>query len=351
MGGTGRLAGARVLVTGGCGLIGSRIGSLLRQHGASPVALDRLDAYSFDYATMFGAHDVYDEVLSGSVADPVLVSRAMRRADYVIHAAAYADVAACTANAEESMITNILGTQVVLEEVLNARPRRFIFVSSASIYGNGPRPGAAQRWDESTPAAPISVYANAKLWGEWQTRLQLQRTPVEHVSLRYFSVYGEPQVPKPGSHSWCVAWFGFHAASGLPMRLNHGGRQIRDFIHVDDVAAATVHALTASRAANQVVNVGTGIPTSVADIAGVVAAEFPGAERIDTPGPAEDPMGGYADITRMERVLEYRPGIQVGDGVRRYLTWLRTSQVLRTWMPTLLAGEQPLAAVTANGGR
>ncbi|MEU1762960.1 NAD-dependent epimerase/dehydratase family protein [Micromonospora sp. NPDC005652] len=332
-----RLAGARVLVTGGCGLIGSRIGRLLNRLGAVPVALDRLDAYQFEYANLFGAEDAYQEILRGDVADPAAVRRAMAGCDYVIHAAAYADVAACTANVAESTRTNLLGTQVVLDAVVRERPRRFVYVSSASVYGDGPNPGTAQRWNESTPIAPISVYANAKRWGECQTQLQLTGE-VEHVSLRYFSVYGESQVPKPASHSWCVAWFGFHAALGLPLRLHHGGRPVRDFIHVDEVAEATVRALVATRAANQIINVGTGIATSVADVAAMVVQSFPDAELVHTPGPAGDPMGGCADVTLMERALEFRPTTRIADGVRRYMDWLGDSPTLALMEPVLVGG-------------
>ncbi|MEU4792154.1 NAD-dependent epimerase/dehydratase family protein [Micromonospora tulbaghiae] len=341
-----RLAGARVLVTGGCGLIGSRIGRRLAEIGAVPVALDSLDAYSFDYADAFGARRAYSEVVCGDVADPQAVRRAMRGCDYVVHAAAYADVAACTNHVERSTRTNVLGTQVVLDAVAEVRPRRLVYVSSASVYGNGPAPGTSQRWKETTPTAPISVYANAKLWGEWQAQLQLADTGVDLVRLRYFSVYGEPQVPKPKSHSWCVAWFGFLAARGQPLRLNHGGRQIRDFIHVDDVAEATIHALVSPAAHGRAINIGTGIPTSVADIAEAVAREFPGVERVLVPGPPGDPLGGYADVSEMEQVLQFRPTVRVMDGVRRYLDWLLRSPVLDRWAPALLGAD----AVAAGKG-
>jgi nucleoside-diphosphate-sugar epimerase len=329
------LAGARVLVTGGCGLIGSRIGRALSRYGAHAIALDTMDAYPFDYAEAFGAADAYREVVRGDVADLTTVRAVARGTDYVIHAAAYADVAACSSNVGESTRTNVLGTQAVLGAVTEARPSRFVYVSSASVYGNGPRPGTRQRWSEDTSTEPISVYANAKLWGESQTRLQLTAAGVEHVGLRYFSVYGEPQVPKPNSHSWCVAWFGMYAALGLPLPLNHAGRQIRDFIHVDDVAEATVRALVAPDIAGRVVNVGTGVGTPVADIASLVAAEFPGVRTVVSPGSADDPMGGFADTTLMHRLLRFTPTVPLEDGVRRYLRWLSGSDLLRTFAPLL----------------
>lgn len=343
------LSGARVVVTGGCGLIGSRIGRRLAQLGAHTVALDGLDAYPFDYATLFEARDAYHEIVTGSVADPQVVSGVVAGADYVVHAAAYADVAACTHNTTESTHTNVTGTQVVLDAVARLRPARFVFVSSASVYGHGPAPGTRQCWDERVPTRPISVYANAKLWGEWQTRLQLAPLGVPHVSLRYFSVYGEPQVPKPRSHSWCLAWFGFQAALGLPLRLNGGGQQIRDFIHVDDVAEATVRALVVPEADGQVINVGTGTPTAVADIAGMVCEQFPEARTVVAPGPHDDPLGGFTDTTLMRRVLGFTPSVAVADGVRRYLAWLGRSDVTTSLGP-LVVGDAAGDVVGASHG-
>src|SRR5262245_125621 len=66
-----------------------------------------------------------------------------------------------------------------------------------------------------------------------------------YVIVRYSSVYGEPQIIKQGSHSWVVAWFAARAALGMPLHLNGGGQQIRDLIHVDDIAEGTLRALTA----------------------------------------------------------------------------------------------------------
>jgi nucleoside-diphosphate-sugar epimerase len=333
------LNGARVVVTGGCGLVGSRIGHQLASVGATAIALDTMTAYPFDYAGIFAARDCYAEVVQGDVADRDVVRRTFARADYVVHAAAYADVAACSVDSGESTRTNVLGTQIVLDEVVRRRPRRFVYVSSASVYGDGPKPGTIQAWREDTPCDPLSVYGNAKLWGERQTRMVLSPAGIDHVALRYFSVYGEPQLPKLGSHSWCVAWFGVQAMFGAPLRLNNGGIQIRDFIHVDDVATATVAALVAPGASNHVLNVGTGVATSVADVAKLVAAETGGPDMVVTARPDGDPLGGKADTTLSDRLLRTHPKIPLAEGIKRYLSWLADSGALRLY-PNLMEQAQ-----------
>lgn len=329
------LRGARVAVTGGGGLVGSRVVALARRAGAAVTVLDRFDAYPEDVRGLFGLdrHDV--DLVVGDVADREAVRRLVKGADYVIHAAAYADVAACTRHPDVAFEANVRGTQTVLEEVAAAPVRRLVFISSAAVYGNG-RPGVTgpQVFQEDQLLVPVSVYANTKLWAEHQARLMLGGPGrAECTVLRYFSVYGDPQVPKPGSHSWMVAWMAMHAHLGLPIRLNGGGVQVRDLVHVDDIAAATVLALVAERAAGQVVNVGTGKPTSVREVADRIAPHYPGSRRIVTPMPEGDPLGGYASTERMREVLEFTPRIGVPEGVARYVRWLSANpQAVPGWL-------------------
>ncbi|MEV7601330.1 NAD-dependent epimerase/dehydratase family protein [Kitasatospora sp. NPDC089797] len=320
----GRLRDARVAVTGGGGLVGSRVVALARRAGAAVTVLDRFDAYPEDVRPLFGLDRHGADLVVGDVCDREAVRRLVHGADYVVHAAAYADVAACTRNPGVAFEANVRGTQTVLEEVAAAKVRRLVFISSAAVYGDGV-PGVAgpQAFHEDQLLVPVSVYANTKLWAEHQARLMLGGPgAAEYTVLRYFSVYGDPQVPKPGSHSWLVAWMAMHAHLGLPIRLNGGGVQVRDLVHVDDIAAATVLAMVEERAAGQTVNIGTGTPTSVREVAELIAPYYPGSRQIVTPRPEGDPLGGYASTERMREVLEFTPRIGVREGVARYVRWL-----------------------------
>ncbi|MBB2910591.1 UDP-glucose 4-epimerase/dTDP-L-rhamnose 4-epimerase [Streptosporangium becharense] len=326
------LDGARVLVTGGGGLVGSRIVRLLAGVGAEPVVLDRMDAYPYPVRDLFGLSET--DMVLGDVRDAATVRTLTTDADYVIHAAAYADVAACTRRPEVAFAANVAGTQTVLQEVLAAPAvRRLVFISSASVYGDPARAGGAAEFTEDQPTHPISVYANSKLWGEHQVRLMLTGAATEYTVLRYFSVYGDPQVPKPGSHSWMVACLAMRAHLGMPLQLNGGGHQVRDMVHVDDIARATVLALIAERAASETINVGSGIATSVRQIAERVATHYPSAQLIDTPRPEGDPLGGYASTTRSQDLLGWQPRITVDDGIDRYVNWLQaTPEAIPPWL-------------------
>ncbi|MQY14243.1 GDP-L-fucose synthase [Streptomyces sp. RB5] len=354
------LKGSTVLVTGGGGLIGSRIATLLRELGARPLSLCRRDAYpAFVYRELFGVDENDPDVLTGDISDARLVRHAVEQSDYVIHAAALADVAACTREPSAAIAGNIMGTQTLLDAVAASdRIRRFCFVSSASVYGNGLRgePACAETrtmrqllesvygrmpavFSEYDRLHPLSVYANSKLWGEFETALSLRPVGASFVILRYFSVYGEPQIVKQGSHSWVVAWFAARAAIGLPLHLNGGGHQVRDLVHVDDIAEGTIRALIAPRAHGETINIGTGKPTMIRTVAELTAEHFPDVKTLQTPMPPGDPEGGYAATGHMLTTLNWVPQVSVADGVARYAAWLKqTPQAVPAWL------RQPTAA-------
>ncbi|MFI6986645.1 NAD-dependent epimerase/dehydratase family protein [Embleya sp. NPDC050154] len=335
-----KLEGSRVLVTGGGGLVGSRIVALLARVGAAAIVLDRFDAYPHPVRGLFDVDTYAAKVVCGDVRDAVTVRALVARADFVIHAAAYTDVAACTRRPDLAFAANLHGTQTVLQEVVASPVRRLVFVSSASVYGNGTGNGA-RRFTESRPPTPVSVYANTKLWGEHQVRLMIGGSSAREYSvLRYFSVYGEPQIPKPGSHSWMVPWLAMSAQLGLPMLLNGGGHQVRDMVHVDDIARATVLTLVADKAAAQTINIGSGRATSVRDIAELIARHYPDAVLRDAPRPDGDPLGGYADTRRSEELLGWAPTITLEQDIDRYVSWLKNNpHVVPDWiLPTTTPG-------------
>ncbi|MFD5425495.1 NAD-dependent epimerase/dehydratase family protein [Streptomyces sp. NPDC127084] len=349
------LAGSTVLVTGGAGLIGSRITARLRALGARPVSLCAMDAYPAQvYTDRFGVDPSDADVITGDVRDTALVRTLVGESDYVIHAAALADVAACTREPMAAIDVNITGTQSVLDAVAATdRVRRMVFVSSASVYGDGNPEETTNpdlltmrqlletvhggrippQFHETHAMRPVSVYGNTKVWGEEQTKLVLGQIGTSYSIVRYFSVYGEPQTIKPNSHSWVVAWFATRANLGLPLHLNGGGRQVRDLTHVEDIAEGTLHALTNPRAHTDTLNIGTGIATSVRDVADLVRAHYPDTLLLETPLPAGDPLGGYASVRRMENILGWKPKVAIAEGITRYVRWLeQTPQAAPSWL-------------------
>ena len=321
-----------VLVTGGCGHIGSFVVRKLLQRGVASIKIiDNLLAYPFNQLDHFCRDFLgYERItfVKGDIASKDEVKMALRDVDVVFHLAAYADVAATIHNPDEDFRTNVLGTYNVLKASLEEGVERFVFASSASVYGNQQSSNLSEppRFSEDMKPNPLSTYANSKLWGEYQARLFHELYGLKTISLRYFSLYGPLQIPKPKSHSWVVAIFLMRAVSGKPL-IVYGGGQVRDFIYVEDVAEATVRAAETDNVVGDVINVGTGRPTKIEDLAQKVRDLVReklgiGVEIKYGLRPKGDPMGGYADITKMRSLLGFEPKIKLEEGLEKTLEWL-----------------------------
>jgi len=330
-------SGKVALVTGGAGLVGSHIVKKLVKRGATVRVLDNLSAYPFDQLTHFEIKDIDGvEFIKGNIKDKMVVDQTLKDVDIVFHEAAFADVAATIWNPHEDFDSNVYGTFNLLSAARNHNVNRFIFASSASVYGDKPREegGAPPIFLESSKPDPISTYANSKLWGEYECLLFYNLYGLKTTSLRYFSIYGSPQVPKKGSHSWVVAIFAMKLLKGKPLTIFSDGSQVRDFIHVEDIAEATILASEKQSAVGRVINIGTGKPTSViklamtlTEIAGIKAPyEF-------KPKPKGDPLGGYANTKLMEETLDWTPKTTLDEGIRSYWQWAKSNnQIIPDWL-------------------
>ncbi len=320
-----------VLVTGGCGHIGSFVVRKLLERGASEIRiLDNLSAYPFNQLEVYCKDILTDErveLVKGDITDLETVKKCASNVDVVFHLAAYADVAATIYNPDEDFRTNVIGTYNVLKASLEAGVKRYVFASSAAIYGNQPaqQPGQPPIFREDMKPNPLSTYANSKLWGENEAILFYRLYDLPTVSLRYFSIYGPLQIPKPRSHSWVVAIFLMRAINGRPLVV-FGGGQVRDFIHVEDVAEGTVRAAERSGIEGEVINIGTGRPMRIDDLALMISNIVNEQLGIQVeikygPRPKGDPLGGYADIRKMWNLLELKPR-PFEQGLRETLEWI-----------------------------
>ncbi len=347
------LAGARVLVTGGAGFIGTAVRDTLLRAGAHPVLLDDLSAYDPPTFALLGSGSSDPLVIHGSVSDETLVRYLVADADYVVHAAAHSTVQGCLTDPKTAFRSNVAGTDTVVRAVADTPGvRRLVLLSTAQVYGHGgpdTDPTRPRVFTESQPHQPLNPYASAKSWAEQHTRQLLGAAGRDFTVLRPFSVYGPGQVPKPGAASWVVAQFTMYAALGQELLLNGGGVQVRDFLFRDDAAEAIVRALTAPDAAGQTINLGTGVQTSVREVADQVLAHFPGTAIRIAPPAAGDPRGGRADTTLMHAALDWAPAVTVADGIARYVEWVdATPQAVPEWMRTETA-ESRLAAWAGPG--
>ena len=327
------LSNKKILVTGGAGMIGSHISSKLQKRGARVVILDNFMAYPFDYSVEFGTRLKDIEIIDGSIMDRNLVSDIMKDTDIVIHAAAYADVGASVRNYDIDFQVNVVGTEIVLEEAKKANVEKFTFVSSAAVYGEETSDSREPIFSENQRCKPISTYGNSKLWGETQTQLFSKLYGMSTTLVRYFSVYGSPQVPKEGSHSWCVAIFSMLAMKGKDITVFGDGKQIRDFTHVSDIAEGTVLATLNPSTDGKIINIGRGKPTEIISIAEKIIHRIGKVDIKFKPRPPGDPIGGYADVERMKKLLNWQPKVSIDEGIDEYCDWVKDNKhIVPEWI-------------------
>ena len=148
----------KILVTGGAGTVGSNIVKKLVKKQAEVTVIDNLDAYPFDYLHEYGVGELDVKFVKESITNYTATNELIKDHDIVIHAAALADVGACIRNPELEFKTNVSATQNILESCHKNNIEKFVFVSSAAVYGLGNR----SIFKETDPCFPVSNYALSK---------------------------------------------------------------------------------------------------------------------------------------------------------------------------------------------
>jgi UDP-glucose 4-epimerase len=264
-----------ILVTGGAGYIGSHVARQLGGRGESLVTID-------DLSTGYRGAVLHGGFVHGDVGDPALVAKtlAAHGVDTVMHFAAHIQVPESVANPLKYYRNNTANTRTLLECCVAAGVKHFVFSSTAAVYGI-PQSGTA---DETTPTAPINPYGWSKLVSEYMLRDVAAAFPLRYVALRYFNVAGADPSGRIGQSTpaathlikvACEHVVGKRAGISIfgTDYETPDGTCIRDYIHVEDLAAAHLHALDYLRAggASATLNCGYGRGYSVREVLEQVA--------------------------------------------------------------------------------
>ena len=348
----------KVLITGGAGFIGSHLADRLLADGHVVRALDNLEPQVHTDGARPDYLDGEVELQTGDVRDRDAVRSALDGVDAVVHFAAAVGVGQSMYEIERYTSINAIGAAVLLEEALERRDaiQKLLVASSMSIYGEGqyrnPSTGesglapwirpelqlAARRWDvlgddgtplepeptaETKPLRPTSIYAINKRDHEEMFLAIGAAYGLPAVALRFFNVYGERQ-SLSNPYTGVAAIFSSRLLNdNRPLVFEDGG-QTRDFIDVRDIARCCALALTQDGADGRTVNVGTGVPTSVIDVAHTIARGLGKELEPEVVGKyrAGDIRHCYADTTLAEQLLGFRAEIPFEAGMQDLLRWL-----------------------------
>ena len=306
----------RVLITGGAGFIGSHTAGKFCAEGYPVTVLDNLTTgYESNLENLVASSRL--RFINGDICDGELVKRLVDEADLVVHLAAMASVPETIAHPLESQAINSTATLQLLETARHAGVKRFVFASSAAVYGNS----TIIPQSEGLPVHPLSPYALQKQNGERYAQLYWQLYKLPTVSLRFFNVFGPRQRPD-SAYSGVISRFGEAFALGQSPVVFGDGHQSRDFVYVTNVVEAIWLAATqpVDRVAGEVFNVGTGESISLLDLIEQFKA-ITGRDLLveHRPSRAGDVRDSRSDLNHSQERLGYRAVIGWREGLKK--TW------------------------------
>ncbi|MGW0249295.1 NAD-dependent epimerase/dehydratase family protein [Nocardia goodfellowii] len=318
------LAGSRIVVTGGAGFIGSHVATRLARSGAEVKVIDdlstgRLDKLADARTLGLGDSDIrIADVRSQECADAI----ADWKPAVVVHLAAQASLPAALRSPVTDADINIRGTVNVLEASLQAGVGLIVYAASSAIYGQVPV--AHLPVSEQTPIAPTSPYGMSKAAGLHYVNWYQRQHQLQSTALSLGNVYGPRQF---GLNCGVIPQLVHDVAAGIQPSVSGDGQQTRDFVYVTDVADAV--ALACARTGLGLINIASGIETSIAQIFDTVCRRT-GKSVAPNPIPA---VAGEArrmvfDIQRARDVLGWCPFVELSAGIGYLLDEARnTSRV------------------------
>jgi len=311
------LKGARALVTGGAGFIGSHLVDRLLDAGAARVVvlddLSRGNLRNLTPALRSGRVDF----IHGDIGDASLVNAAMKDIDVVFHQAALR-ITQCAAEPVHAVTVMINGLQNVLESSVRHGVRKVVAASSASVYGEPDR----LPMGEDHPFNNRTLYGALKIAGEQMLRSYAEMHGLKYVSLRPFNVYG-PRMDVHGVYTEVMIRWLERLWEGLPPVILGDGTQTMDFVYVKDAAEAYVMAAE-SDAEDVALNLGTGVETSLRELCRRLCeqAGHGGVEPQHLPPRAVNPVTRrQAAIERTHDAIGFRARTSLDDGLRALIDW------------------------------
>ncbi|HMV20321.1 MAG TPA: NAD-dependent epimerase/dehydratase family protein [Rhodocyclaceae bacterium] len=355
---------AHVLITGGAGFIGRHLVRELIGEGHRVRILDILSPQVHGQVPrdLDWLQHPEIELLRGSTTCRSDLEAALQGVQAVVHLAAETGTGQSMYQIAHYNSVNAGGTALLLDILANSRGcdvQRVVLASSRSIYGEGafvctccspelrryPEARAKQhlaagRWEhvctncgselspvptrEDDPAKPASIYAATKYAQEELVRIACGALGVDHAILRLQNVYGEGQSLN-NPYTGILSIFSTRVRRGQNLPIFEDGRETRDFVHVEDVARAFARAVAAEGKVGAVINVGTGVRSTVAEIAEQLSLAFDATPRLIVTGEYRigDIRHNFAEIEQLSVRLHYTPSVALSEGMARFAAWVK----------------------------
>ena len=296
----------KILITGGLGQVGSYLTEELSQNDHNHVTV--LDNFSSNIKDFVVPQDV--TVIKGDIRNKELVDKLVSKNDVIIHTAAQISVINSIENPIYDADINISGTLNLLDAAKRSDIKRFIYISSAAVYGEP----VYLPIDEKHPTNPMSPYGLSKLTGERYAMLfhSLYELPV--VSLRLFNIYSPRQNPN-SPYSGVITKFIECVKTDRSPVIFGDGNQTRDFVSIYDVVDVVVKCIECDDAVGEVFNVGTGVATTVNELAGFCSEMEPEYREAQS----GDIRDSYTDVDKLRDLVGCVPAQSLENGLKELL--------------------------------
>jgi nucleoside-diphosphate-sugar epimerase len=307
------------LVTGGAGFIGSSLVRGLLKEGKRVRVIDNLSTGSIT-----NLEDTLDQVeyIDGDIRDLSAVHKASESIKYIFHQAAVPSVPRSIENPVDSNQSNIDGTLNVLLAARDQGVKRVIYAGSSSVYGDTPD---LPKKEDMKPH-PLSPYAVTKLTGEYYCQVFSDVYGLETVTTRYFNVFGPRQNPE-SQYAAVIPKFIDAFLRGNPPTVFGDGEQTRDFTFVDNVVHANILCSKAEKTSGEVINIATSSRISLNELISILRKI---TDRDIDPVYADPRKGdvrhSLADISRAQKLIGYKPIVDLEKGLRKTIQWMKKNQ-------------------------
>lgn len=303
----------KILITGGAGFQGSHLSEFLIKQGHDVTVLN---TYRKEIEPNVAAIASSARVVYGSITDRTIVDKTVRGQDVVFHLAANINVDQSLKDPLSFLEVNVMGTHNVLEAV-RENHIRMIYASTCEVYGDGHHLKDGELLDETAELSPNSPYAASKAAADRWCNAYHKSFGVNVTIVRPFNIYGERQ--KNGAFGALIPILVRKALNGETLVINGDGEATRDYLHVSDLVAAYDLVLQHPELAGRAINFGSGINTSVKDIAEYIAKVF-GSNVEHGPARPGEVSRFPADIS-LARSIGFDAKVGIWEGIDRYIAW------------------------------